>query len=160
VRYKVDDREELSPGFKFNDWEMRGVPLRMEVGPKDVDKDQVVLARRDRPGKEGKSFVSQNGLLDHVCELLDTIQADMYRQAEAFLQDNLHAPTDYDSFKAVVSNGFARVWWAGNDEDELKVKEETKATIRCFPLEQPGGEGTCFYTGRPATRVAIFARAY
>lgn len=160
LRYQVDDREEVSPGFKYNDWEMRGVPLRMEVGPKDVDKDQVVLARRDRPGKEGKSFASQNGLLDHVRELLDTIQADMYRAAEAFLQDNLHSPTDYDSFKTVVRDGFAKVWWAGNDEDELKIKEETKATIRCLPLDQPGGEGTCFYTGKPATQVAIFARAY
>ena len=160
IRFKVDDREEVTPGFKFNDWEMRGVPLRLEIGPKDVEKEQVVLARRDRPGKEGKSFVPQIGLLDHVRELLDTIQADMYRAAETFANDNTHSPKNYDEFKNVVKDGFARAWWAGSDEDELKVKEETKATIRCIPLEQPDGEGVCFYTGKPAKRVAIFARAY
>ena len=160
VRFKIDDREEVSPGFKFNDWEMRGVPLRMEVGPKDVEKDQVVLARRDVPGKEGKSFVPQAGLLDHVHEVLDTIQADMYRAALAFRDANIHTPTHYADFKTVVEDGFARVWWAGSDADELKVKEETKATIRCIPIDQPGGEGACFYTGKPAKEMAIFARAY
>lgn len=160
IRFKVDNREEATPGFKFNDWEMRGVPLRLEIGPKDVEKEQVVLVRRDRPGKEGKSFVPQIGLLDHVRELLDTIQADMYRAAETFANDNTHSPKNYDEFKNVVKDGFARAWWAGSDEDELKVKEETKATIRCIPLEQPDGEGVCFYTGKPAKRVAIFARAY
>ncbi|MGH2593228.1 MAG: proline--tRNA ligase [Anaerolineae bacterium] len=160
ARFKVDDREDVSPGFKFNDWEMRGVPLRMEVGPKDVDSHQVVLARRDVPGKEGKSFVPQAGLLHHVHEILDTIQADMYRAALAFRDANIHAPTHYADFKTVVEDGFARVWWAGSDADELKVKEETKATIRCIPVDQPGGEGTCFYTGKPAKDMAIFARAY
>ena len=160
VRFKIDDREEVSPGFKFNDWELRGVPLRMEVGPKDVEKDQVVLARRDVPGKEGKSFVPQAGLLDRVREALDTIQADLYRAALAFRDANIHEPATYADFKAVVEDGFARVWWAGSDEDELKVKEETKATIRCIPMDQPGGEGACFYTGKPAKEIAIFARAY
>ena len=160
VRFKIDDREEVSPGFKFNDWEMRGVPLRMEVGPKDVEKDQVVLARRDVPGKEGKSFVPQAGLLDRVREALDTIQADLYRAALAFRDANIHEPATYADFKAVVEDGFARVWWAGSDEDELKVKEETKATIRCIPMDQPGGEGVCFYTGKPAKEMAIFGRAY
>ena len=160
VRFKIDDREEVSPGYKFNDWEMRGVPLRMEVGPKDVEKDQVVLARRDVPGRDGKSIAPQAGLLQAVHELLDTIQADLYRAAVAFRDANVHEPASYDEFKAVVADGFARVWWAGSDEDELKVKEETKATIRCIPMDQPGGEGKCFYTGKPAKEMAIFARAY
>jgi len=160
VRLKVDDRDDLSPGYKFNDWEMRGVPLRIEVGPKDVDHDEVVLARRDVPGREGKLSASQSGLLDRVRELLDTIQADMHRAAIAFRDANIHAPETYDEFKSVVENGFARVWWAGSDDDELRVKEETRATIRCFPIDQPGGEGKCFYTGRPAREIAIFARAY
>ncbi len=160
VRFKIDDREEVSPGYKFNDWEMRGVPLRMEVGPKDVEKDQVVLARRDVPGRDGKSIAPQAGLLHAVHELLDTIQADLYRAAIAFRDANVHEPASYDEFKAVVADGFARVWWAGSDEDELKVKEETKATIRCIPMDQPGGEGKCFYTGKPAKEMAIFGRAY
>jgi len=95
-----------------------------------------------------------------VQELLDTIQADLYRAAVAFRDANVHEPASYDEFKAVVADGFARVWWAGSDEDELKVKEETKATIRCIPMDQPGGEGKCFYTGQPAKETAIFARAY
>jgi prolyl-tRNA synthetase len=160
VRLKIDDREELSPGFKFNDWEMRGVPLRMEIGPRDVEKQQVVLARRDVPGKEGKSFAPQVGLLDRVRELLDTIQADMHRAATAFRDANISEPANTDDFKAAVEKGFARVWWAGSDDDEVRVKEETKATIRCIPSDQPGGEGRCFYTGKPAKEIAIFARAY
>jgi prolyl-tRNA synthetase len=160
VRYKVDDREELSPGFKFNEWELRGVPLRLEVGPKEVEKDQVVLARRDVPGKAGKSSAPQAGLLDRVREALDTIQADMHRTAAAFRDANVHEAHNYDEFKALVEDGFARVWWAGSDADELKVKEETKATLRCIPLDQPGGEGVCFYTGKPAQEIAIFAKAY
>ncbi len=160
VRFKVDEREDVSPGYKFNDWEMRGVPLRMEVGPLDVDRDQVVLARRDVPGKAGKSPVPQAGLLDRVHELLDTIQADLYRAALAFRDANIYQPATYPDFKTVVEDGFARVWWAGDDADELKIKEDTKATIRCIPIDQPGGEGTCFYTGQPAKEMAVFARAY
>ena len=160
VRFKVDEREDVSPGYKFNDWEMRGVPLRMEVGPLDVDRDQVILARRDVPGKAGKSPAPQAGLRDRVHELLDTIQADIYRAALAFRDANIHQPVAYADFKAVVEDGFARVWWAGDDADELKIKEETRATIRCIPIEQPGGEGKCFYTGKPATEMAIFGRAY
>jgi prolyl-tRNA synthetase len=160
VRFKVDEREDVSPGYKFNDWEMRGVPLRLEVGPLDVERDQVVLARRDLPGKAGKSPAPQAGLLDRVHELLDTIQADLYRAALAFRDANTHQPATYADFKTVVEDGFARVWWAGDDADELKIKEETKATIRCIPIDQPGGEGACFYTGKPAKEIAIFARAY
>ena len=160
VRFKVDDREGLSPGFKFNEWELRGVPLRMEVGPKDVEQGQVVLARRDVPGRDGKSFAPQAGLIDRVCETLDTIQADLYRAALAFRDANLHDVDNPADFRTVIEDGFARAWWAGSDDDELKLKEETKATIRCIPTDQPGGEGKCFYTGRPAKEVAIFARAY
>jgi len=154
--------KDLSPGFKFNAWEMRGVPLRIEVGPKDVDQGQVVLARRDalRGSQTGKSAAPQAGILDRVREMLDTIQADMYRAALAFRDANIRDVTNYGDFKAAIEDGFVRAWWAGSDEDELKVKEETKATIRCVPTDQPGGEGKCFYTGKPATEVAIFARAY
>jgi prolyl-tRNA synthetase len=160
VRVKVDDRETLSPGFKFNDWELRGVPTRIEIGPKDVAKNSVALARRDRPGREGKQFVPQAGLANTVQELLVDVQAALLEKARQFRDDNTHAVDTYDDFKEVTKTGFARVWWAGSDEDEQRVQEETKATLRCIPLEQPGGSGTCFYTGQTADQVAIFARAY
>jgi prolyl-tRNA synthetase len=160
IRLKVDDREHLTPGFKFNDWELRGVPSRIEIGPRDVEKGSVALARRDIPGRDGKQFVSQDGLATTVNELLVEIQASMLAKATRFQEEHTFEPADYESFKEAVKNGFARVWWAGDNDDELKVKEETKATIRCIPFEQPEGSGTCFFTGKPADRVAVFARAY
>jgi prolyl-tRNA synthetase len=160
IRVKVDDRDTVSPGFKFNDWELRGVPVRIEVGPKDVQKGSVALARRDKPGREGKSFVPQAGLAQTVKDALADIHATLYARALAFRQANTHDVGDYTLFKAVVEKGWASVWWAGSAADEAKIKEETKATIRCLPLDQPGGAGTCFYTGQPATQRAIFARSY
>jgi prolyl-tRNA synthetase len=160
IRLKVDDREHLTPGFKFNDWEMRGVPSRIEIGPRDVQKNSVALARRDVPGREGKRFVSQDGLAHNLGDLLVEVQAAMLAKATRFQEEHTYEPVDYEGFKEAVKDGFARVWWAGDNDDELKVKEETKATIRCIPLEQPEGKGTCFYTGKPADRVAIFGRAY
>ncbi len=160
VRWKVDDREEVTPGFKFNDWEMLGVPLRIEVGPKDVANRQVILARRDRPGQGSKTAVSQEHLFDHVREMLDTIQAEMYRQALQFRQENTHQPRTYEEFKAIVEDGFALAWWCGAAECEAKIKEETKATSRCIPLEQEDGQGACIYCGRPAQERAVFGRAY
>ncbi|MCI0399510.1 MAG: proline--tRNA ligase [Chloroflexi bacterium] len=160
IRVKVDDREQLTPGFKFNDWELRGVPSRVEVGPRDVANNSVALARRDVPGRAGKQFVAQDGLVDTVRQLLDDIQAAMLEKARQFREANTHMPQEYDSFKEAVQDGFARVWWAGTPADEARIKEETKATIRCFPLDQPEASGVCFYTGRPGGRMAIFARAY
>ncbi|MCB0062012.1 MAG: proline--tRNA ligase, partial [Caldilineaceae bacterium] len=160
VRIKVDDRDNLTPGFKFNDWELRGVPLRMEIGPRDVAQNVAVLARRDIPGKEGKASVSQDGIVATVQDLLSTIQAEMLARATAFRDANIQSVATYDEFKEKVQNGFVRAWWAGSDADEKQVQQETKATHRCYPLEQPGGEGVCFFTGKRATRQAIFARAY
>ncbi len=160
IRVHVDDRDNLTPGYKFNEWELRGVPTRIEIGPRDVAKNSVALARRDVPGRDGKVFVSQDGLAGRVADLLDEIHDSMYQKALQFREENTHEPQDYEGFKEAISDGFARVWWAGTDGDEQRIKEETKATIRCFPLEQPGGTGKCFYTGREADRIAIFARAY
>lgn len=160
VRVKVDDRDTVSPGFKFNDWEMRGVPIRIEVGPKDVQKNSVALSRRDRPGREGKSFVPQAGLAEQVKTTLKDIQAALLERATAFRKANTFEPTTYDEFKQVVEKGWAYVWFAGGREEEARIKEETKSTVRCIPLEQPGGSGTCFYTGKPATQKVIFARSY
>ena len=160
IRVKVDEREHLSPGFKFNDWELRGVPSRIEVGPRDVAKKSVALARRDIPGRDGKQFASQDGLTETVTQLLLEIQAAMLEKAQRFQDEHTYEPADYDEFKEVVKKGFARAWWAGDSDDELRVKEETKATVRCIPFEQPEGSGTCFFTGRPAIQMAMFARAY
>jgi prolyl-tRNA synthetase len=160
IRVKMDEREGMSPGFKFNDWEMRGVPLRLELGPKDVAKGSVVLARRDRPGKEGKAFVPQQGIAAAVTQLLEEIQKSLYDRALAFRKANTAEPADYAEFKAAVEKGFAFSWWCGGGDCEAKIKEETKATMRCIPLEQPGGSGNCVYCGQPAREKAIFARAY
>ncbi|MCB9431712.1 MAG: proline--tRNA ligase [Ardenticatenaceae bacterium] len=160
IRVHVDNRDHLTPGFKFNDWELRGVPTRIEIGPRDVANNSVALARRDIPGREGKQFVSQDGLAQTVQQLLDEIQANLLARATKFRDDNTYEVTNYDEFQTAVQTGFAKVWWAGSNEDEQRVKEETKATIRCFPLDQPGGSGTCFYTGKSADRVAIFGRSY
>ena len=160
IRVKVDDRDNLSPGYKFNDWELRGVPVRIEIGPRDVEKHSVAVARRDKPGREGKVFLSQDGLVPQIGSLLDEIHEGMLAGATTFREDNTHEVDDYDAFKEAVATGFARVWWAGSNEDEDRVKEETKATIRCFPIDQPGGTGPCFYTGQTADKIAIFARAY
>ncbi len=156
----MDEREGVSPGFKFNDWEMRGVPLRLEIGPKDVAKGSVVLARRDRPGKEGKSFVSQQDLPASVAQLLEEIQKSLYDRALAFRIANTAEPASYEEFKKAVEKGFALSWWCGNSECEANIKEETRATMRCIPLEQPGGTGKCIHCGELAKEKAIFARAY
>jgi prolyl-tRNA synthetase len=162
VRFRLDDRDEVSPGFKFNDWEMRGVPLRIEIGPRDVEKGQAVLARRDISGREGKQFAPRAGLVAAVRETLTAIQASLLARATRFRDENTHRIEDYEEFKAVLEEkgGFLRVHWAGSSEDEDRIKEETKATIRCFPLDASEGRGRCFYTGKETDRIAIFARAY
>jgi prolyl-tRNA synthetase len=161
IRVKTDEREGSSPGFKFNDWEMRGVPLRIELGPKDLAKGTVVLARRDKPGKEGKSFVPQDGLPAAVAALLVDIQKSLLERARAFRDSKTKDAATYDELKSAVETGFASAYWCGNADCEAKIKEETKATMRCIPMDQPaGGKGTCVLCGQPAVDKGIFARAY
>jgi prolyl-tRNA synthetase len=160
IRVKLDEREGQSPGFKFNDWEMRGVPLRMEVGPKDVAKGTVVLARRDRPGKEGKAFVSQEGIAGSVQQLLVEIQKALFDRALAFREAHTLEPKNFDEFRQAVETGFAKSFWCGDSKCEEQIKEATKATLRCIPLEQPGGTGSCISCGQPSKEIAIFGKAY
>jgi len=168
IRVTLDEREGQSPGWKFNDWEMRGVPLRVELGPKDVAKQSAVLARRDRPGKEGKVFASLADLPVTVEKLLAEIHESLYTKALAFRRSNTHNAQTYDEFKKAVENGFAFSGWCGSGDCEGKIKEETRATMRCIPLDQEavlgsgGGaaSGKCVYCGQPAKNRAIFARAY
>jgi prolyl-tRNA synthetase len=161
VRVKMDDRDGVTPGFKFNDWELRGVPVRVEIGPKDVEKGSVALARRDRPGREGKSFVPQAGLVETVKDLLTDIHNSMLKRAIEFRDANIHEPRTYDQLKEVVANGWAFVWWCGDNACEAKIKEDTRATARCIPLDtQPGGTGTCIVCGKEADKKVLFGRAY
>ena len=156
-RLKLDDREEVTPGFKFNDWEMRGVPLRIEIGPKDVEQGQVTLARRD---EKGRIRAPVEGVAQLVSATLVEIQANMLNKAREFMRENTHDPADYAEFKEVVKSGWADVWWCGEEDCEAKIKQETKATNRVIPLEQPGGQGVCIRCGNAETERAIFARAY
>jgi prolyl-tRNA synthetase len=161
-RVKVDLREGVTPGFKFNDWEMRGVPLRIELGPKDLQAGQVVLVPRDRPGARGKRTVPQDGLAEAVGVVLDEIQANMLEKATRFREENTHHVATYEEFKDTLEEkgGFLRTFWAGTSEEEDLIKSETRATIRCFPLDADEGKSRCFYTGTETNRIAIFARAY
>jgi len=160
-RVKVDDRTEVTPGFKFNQWELRGVPLRLEIGPKDVAKNSVALARRDIPGREGKSFVPQDGLAQTVAETLDTIQSNMLEKATRFRDEHIFEPENYEEFKEIIENdGWCYVWWKPNSENEDQIKQDTKATLRCIPIDQPGGTGNCIFSGEEATEKAYFAKAY
>ena len=160
LRVKMDDRDNVSSGFKFNDWEMRGVPVRVEIGPKDVEKGSVALARRDKPGREGKVFVSQTDLASTVKLLLAEIQDSLLKRATEYRDSNIHEPKDYEDLKRIVTNGWAFAYWCESLECEAKVKEETKATTRNIPVNQPDQEGVCIVCGKPSKRKVYFARAY
>ncbi len=160
VRVKVD-RSDNTPGWKYNEWEMRGVPVRMEIGPRDVQNNSVMLVRRDNRAKEP---VSVDALEIRLPLLLEELQQALYQRALEFRKDNTHSTDSYDEFKQIIAEkrGFVRVKWAEDSAAELAVKEETKATLRVIPFDQPEGgvQGKCIYTGKPATCEAIFARAY
>jgi prolyl-tRNA synthetase len=159
-RLKVDDRTEVTPGFKFNDWEMRGVPLRLEVGPKDVEKNSVMAARRDIPGKAGKTILTQDNLPAQISVLLDEIHNNLFQRALTFRDAHIYDPKDYNEMKEVLQNGWAFSWWCEHKECEAKIKEDTKATTRNIPLDQPGGTGKCIVCGQPAKVKAYFSKAY
>lgn len=160
VRVKVD-RSENTPGWKFNEWELRGVPVRMEIGPRDVQNNSVMLVRRDNRAKEA---VSLDALQTRLPELLEEVQKDLFQRAVEFREKNMHYTDSYDEFKRIIAEdrGFVRVKWAEDSAAELAIKEETKATLRVIPFDQPEGgvTGKCIYTGKQATCEAVFARAY
>ncbi len=159
VRTRLDDRDQMRPGFKFAEWELKGVPLRIEVGPKDVAKDEVRLANRATGSKEQKGVTA---LLDEVEGLLDTIQRDVYQRALAFREANTHRVDSYDEFRERVNTegGFYLCHWDGTAETEAKIKDETKATIRCIPLDGEKEEGSCMVSGKVSRQRVVFARAY
>ena len=157
IRVHLDDRDNHQMGFKYADWEMRGVPIRMELGPKDVEKDSCVLVRRDTREKE---FVPLAGLADSVKTRLDAIQKNLLEKARKFRDDNTSEPANYDAFKEVMLNkrGFLLAGMCSSAECEARIKEETKATVRCFPLLRDEARA-CIRCGSEG-KLAYFAQAY
>ncbi len=158
LRVYLDDREEYTPGWKYNEWELRGVPLRAEIGPRDVAKGQAVLVRRDTRDKE---FVPIDHIPGTATKLLDDIQNAMLEDARQFVRANTRTAEDYDTFREIMSGprGFIKVNWCGDRAQEEKVQEETSATIRCLLVDEEP-TGPCFLTGEEARHVALFAKAY
>lgn len=159
MRVHLDGRDNLTPGFKFNHWELRGVPIRLNIGPKDIANNVVEIARRDT-GEKIRN-VSQAGLVNELDGLLAAIQQNMFKRALELRQKNTFKAKDYEEFKKLLTdrNCFVETYWAGTTDDEAKVKEETKATIRVIPFDQTE-TGVCMYTGKPNGKRVVFARAY
>ncbi len=161
LRVKLDEREEFTPGWKFSEWEMRGVPLRVEIGPKDIEKKQVVVVRRDTGKKENVTQASMN---IKVPEILREIQKNMFEMALKFQQENTHEVKDYEEFKAIMESkkGFIKAFWCEDQVCEEKIKEETMATIRVILLDQDkkAARGKCVFCQKPTETVVYFGRAY
>jgi prolyl-tRNA synthetase len=157
VRVRVDDREGFTPGWKFNEWEMRGVPLRIEMGPRDLAKGQAMLVRRDSAEKVAAP-VSELGA--QVPALLIDIQAGMLRRATEFRDSRTQDANTLDELVTAVETGFARAWWCGSGECENRIKEGTKATTRCIPFDQSGETGKCVVCGAESKSRAVIAKAY
>jgi prolyl-tRNA synthetase len=163
VTVKVDDREQYQPGFKFNEWELKGVPVRVELGPKDLAKNVCVLARRDLPGKEAKEMnVPLTGAAARIGEMLQAMQADLFNRAKKFREANTHEIDSYEEFKKRIEEpgGFFLAHWDGTRETEDRVAAETKATIRCIPFNRKADAGKCMVTGKPSAGRVVFAKAY
>ncbi|SHF17652.1 prolyl-tRNA synthetase [Fodinibius roseus] len=158
VRVKLDDRENMSPGWKFNEHEAAGIPLRLTIGPRDLKNNNAELARRDTGDKD---IVDREGLAEKVADLLDSIQDELFNTARDRIASNTHSADSYEEFREIIEEegGFVYAHWDGTAETEEKIKDETKATIRCIPLDD-GEEGKCMVTGKPSKQKVLFARAY
>lgn len=155
---KFDNRDTYKPGFKFAEYEMKGVPVRIAIGPKDLEKNTVEVARRDTLEKQP---VVVDQVVNHIVNLLDEIQDNIFNRAQKFQETNTHEVNDYDSFKkAIEQGGFVSAHWDGSSETEELIKQETKATIRCIPLNNQKQEGVCVRSGKPSSQRVIFAKAY
>ncbi|WP_339607458.1 proline--tRNA ligase [uncultured Roseivirga sp.] len=160
ISVKFDNRDTYKPGFKFAEWELKGVPVRLAIGPKDLENNTVEIARRDTGVKE--LFSLENSLADKVEALLDEIQTSIYQKAFNFRAENTTEVDTYDDFKKVLEGqgGFVSAHWDGTAETEDKIKTETKATIRCIPLDRKEEPGVCIYSGKPSAGRVLFAKAY
>ncbi|HIA86678.1 MAG TPA: proline--tRNA ligase [Candidatus Marinimicrobia bacterium] len=159
IRVHVDDRLTVSAGFKFHEWEMKGAPLRLEVGARDMEKGSAVIVRRDTGEK---SFIQRDNLVQEVPKLLEEIQSGLFQQAVTFRKENTATVENYDEFKKKISTegGFIRCGWDGDPETEAAIREETKASIRLIPFDEKPEGISCIYSGKPAKHEVIFAKAY
>jgi len=166
VRVKLDDRQEPSVGRKFHEWELRGVPVRFEIGEKELREKTVTVVRRDTGEKIS---MDTTHIFEKTKKLLETIQKDLFDRAKRFLNDHTHEVSSYEEFKKVMATtrGFLRAFWCEDASCEAKIKEETKASTRCLPMEENdlssealAKEGSCIYCGKPATHRWLFAQAY
>ncbi len=159
ISVKYDDRDTHKPGWKFNEYEMKGVPVRIAIGPKDLEKGTVEVARRDTLEKE---FLQQTDVATKVEHLLEQIQINLYQKSLNFKEENTHYVNNWEEFKEVIikKGGFVFAHWDGTAETEERIKSETKATIRCIPLNNPKEDGECVFSGKPSSQRVIFARAY
>ncbi len=159
ISVKYDDRDTHKPGFKFNEYELKGVPVRLAIGPRDLENGTLELARRDTLEKE---VVPMEGIANRIEALLDEIQEAIFKKAEAFRDANITEVDNYEQFREVIENqgGFVSAHWDGTPETEERIKDETKATIRCIPLDPKADPGRCIVTGKPSPYRVLFAKAY
>ena len=159
ISVKYDDRDTLRPGFKFAEYEMKGVPVRLAIGGRDLENDTIEIARRDTKEKQ---TISRDGLVPHIETLLVDIQNTIYQKALRFREENTREANSYQEFKELLDTkaGFISAHWDGTPETEKRIKDETKATIRCIPLNNKLENGFCMITGNPSTQRVLFARAY
>jgi len=159
VSVKHDNRDTHKPGFKFAEWELKGVPLRIAIGPKDLENNTLEAARRDTKTKQ---IVGMDNIYQYVPQMLETIHASIYERAKTFRDSMITPVNSYEEFKEVLDTkgGFVSAHWDGSSQTEERIKAETKATIRCIPLNNPQEEGKCILTGKPSKERVLFARAY
>jgi prolyl-tRNA synthetase len=156
---KFDNRDTHKPGFKFAEWELKGVPVRLAVGPRDLENGTVEVARRDTKTKESRNIQE---VANYIPTLLDDIQQNIFQKALKFRDAMITEVNSFDEFKRVLDEktGFVSAHWDGTTETETAIKDETKATIRCIPLEAKAETGVCIYSGKPSSKRVLFARAY
>ncbi|MGE4413277.1 MAG: proline--tRNA ligase, partial [Candidatus Caldatribacteriota bacterium] len=156
---ELDDRDNYTPGWKFNEWEMKGVPVRLEIGPRDLAHNQVVAVRRD---KGNKVMIAESELLPTMERWMTDIQNNLYMQARSRLEENIRFCENYDQFKEIMAEkrGFIKAYWCGNEKCEEEIKRDTKATIRCIPLDENKEKGKCIFCGAESSSLVFFGRAY
>ena len=159
ISVKFDDRDTQKPGFKFAEWELKGVPVRIAIGPKDLENGTFEVARRDLLSKE---IVAENSIIDHIENLLNDIQENLFTKAINHRAEHTTEVNSFEEFKEILETkgGFLLAHWDGTPETEEKIKDLTKATIRCIPMDQPDEDGVCVLTGKPSTKRVLFAKAY
>ncbi len=158
IRVFLDEREQYTPGFKFNEWELKGVPLRVEIGPIDIEKNSITIFRRDT----GERKVIKESEIEKIEDSLEEIQKDLFKRAKKFFEEHVYIAKNFEEFKEIMKNkrGFIKACWCGSEECEVKIKEETGATIRCIPFEKEKIFSNCVFCGKKAKEVVYFARAY